>query len=150
VFQSGTLNATALIRRQPNLTPAPPPVIPQHGTTLVRAQSIAARGPDPHYVEPHSGGRRWDPPGFSTCRLDRPFGVGSPEQYARLKSANFPTEGGPAVLEIVVPPDLIAVLEADSDARDSMDSGDTLFDPRVGMTELLAAWPTLTKRVIRI
>jgi hypothetical protein len=117
---------------------------------LKRAQGIAAHGPDPHYVEPGSGGRRWDPPGFSTCRTDRPFGVGTPERYARRKAANFPNEGGPAILEIEVPADIIAVLEADQDARDSMDSGDTLFDPRVGMTELLAAWPTLSKRIIRV
>ncbi|WP_439630279.1 hypothetical protein [Gemmata sp.] len=131
------------------MTPAPAPIILQHGTTLRRAQEIAARGPDPQYVEPNSG-RRWDPPGFSTARTDRPFGVGSPDQYARLKAANFPNEGGPAVLEIEVPPDIIAVLESDPDARDAMDSGDTLFDPRTGMTELLAAWPPLVKRIIRV
>jgi hypothetical protein len=135
---------------RPNLTPAPSPIILQHGTTLQRAQAIAANGPDPYYIEPNSGGRRWDPPGFSTCRMDRPFGVGTPEQYARLKAANFPTEGGPAILEMEVPADIIAVLEADNDARDSMDSGDTLFDPRVGMAVLLAAWPTIIKRVIPI
>jgi hypothetical protein len=135
---------------RPNLTPAPPPIILHHGTTLKRAQEIAANGPDPYYVEPGSGGRRWDPPGFSTARMDRPMGVGTPEQYARLKAANFPAEGGPAILEIEVPAAIIALLEADQDARDSMDSGDTLFDPRVGMPELLAAWPNLTKRVIPI
>jgi hypothetical protein len=132
------------------LTPAHPPIILQHGTTLQRARGIEALGPDPHYAEPGSGGRRWDPPGFSTCRLDRPFGVGTPEQYARLKSANFPKEGGPAILEIEVPAHIIAILEADQDARDAMNSGDTLFDPRVGMNELLAAWANLTKRVIPI
>ena len=52
------------------------------------------------------------------------------------------------MVEIEIPMRIIAVLEADDDARDSMDSGDTLFDPRVGMRELLAAWPNLTKRVI--
>lgn len=132
------------------MTPAPPAIILQHGTTLRRALEIEARGPDPHYVEPNSGGRRWDPPGFSTCRLDRPFGVGSPEQYARLKAANFPSEGGPAVLEVEVPAVIIALLEADPDARDSMDSGDTLFDPNVGIAELRVAWPHLSKRVIPI
>jgi hypothetical protein len=49
-----------------------------------------------------------------------------------------------------VPTDILAVLEADPDARDSMDSGDTLFDPAVGIAELLAAWPSLVKRVITI
>ncbi len=82
--------------------------------------------------------------------MDRPFGVGTPEQYARLKSANFPAEGGPAILEMEVPSTILAILEADPDARDSMDSGDTLFDPAVGINELLAEWPNLPKRVIRI
>jgi len=131
------------------LTPAPPPIILQHGTRLDRARRIAARGPDPYYVEP-GGGRRWDPPGFSTCRLDRPCPVGTPEDYARRKAVNFPNEGGPAILEIEVPAAILAILEADPNARDSMNSGDTLFDPAVGIAELIAAWPTLTKRVIPI
>jgi hypothetical protein len=76
--------------------------------------------------------------------------VGTPEQYARLKAASFPNEGGPAVLEVEVPADILAILEADPDARAAMDSGDTLFDPAVGMAELLAAWPGLVKRVIVI
>lgn len=76
--------------------------------------------------------------------------MGTPEQYARLKASNFPAEGGPAVLEVEVPAAVLAVLEADPDARDAMDSGDTLFDPRVGMPELLAAWPTLPKRIIPV
>jgi hypothetical protein len=67
-----------------------------------------------------------------------------------LKSANFPGEGGPAILEIEVPAAIIAILEADPDARVGMDCGDTLFDPRVGINELLAEWPNLTKRVIRV
>lgn len=130
------------------MTPPEPVVIIRQGTTLQRAQSIAASGPDAYYIEPGSGGRRWDPPGFSTARTDRSYDVGTPEDYARLKAANFPQEGGAAVVEIEIPMRIIAVLEADDDARDSMDSGDTLFDPRVGMRELLAAWPNLTKRVI--
>jgi len=130
------------------LTPPQPPVIIRHGTTLQRARSIEANGPDPYYVEPNSGGRRWDPPGFSTCRADRPYNVGTPEQYARLKAAVFPNEGGPAVLEVEVPADVIAILETDPSARAAMDSGDTLFDPAIGIAELLAAWPTLVKRVI--
>lgn len=132
------------------MTPPEPVVIIRHGTTLRRARLIEANGPDPYYIEPRSGGRRWDPPGFSTARADRPGEVGAPEVYARGKASNpdFSREGGPAILEIEVPLSIIAVLEADEDARDAMESGDTLFDPRVGMRELLAAWPTLTKRVI--
>ena len=132
------------------MTPLRPAVIIRHGTTVQRARLIEANGPDPYYIEPNSGGRRWDPPGFSTCRADRPCNVGTPEQYAQFKAAAFPNEGGPAVIEIEVPADVVAVLEADADARDAMDSGDTLFDPRVGMTELLAAWPNLVKRVVII
>jgi hypothetical protein len=132
------------------LTPPQPAVIIRHGTTLQRARSIEANGPDPYYIEPNSGGRRWDPPGFSTCRADRPCNVGTPEQYAKWKAVNFPNEGGPAVLEVEVPDDIIAVLEADPVARAKMDSGDTCFDPAAGMAELLAAWPSLVKRVVII
>jgi hypothetical protein len=132
------------------LTPAPSIIILQHGTTLKRAWEIEAHGPNPNYAEPNSGGRRYDPPGFSTARLDRPFGVGTPEQYARSKSANFPDEGGPVILEIEVPLEIIEILESHPDARDAMESGDTLFDPAFGIKELRAEWPKLIKRVIKL
>ena len=74
--------------------------------------------------------------------------MGTPEGYARLKAKNFPHEGGPVILELEVPVEVIAVLEADTLAESAMLSGDACFDPAVGMTELLAAWPTIVKRVI--
>lgn len=130
------------------MTPAPTTIILHHGTTLHRAQRIVAIGPDPNYVEP-GGVRRWDEPGFSARRVDiQVNAVGSPEEYARLKASNFPNEGGPVILEMEVPVEVIAVLEADPLAKFAMDSGDACFDPAVGMPELLAVWPTIVKRVI--
>jgi hypothetical protein len=52
----------------------------------------------------------------------------------------FPDEGGPAILEIEVPEEIIAL------------GGDLLeevrFEPGSGLEELLAAWPTLAKRIL--
>jgi hypothetical protein len=45
---------------------------------------------------------------------------------------------------------IIDILQSDPIARAAMDSGDTLFDPALGITELLAAWPNLVKRVTKI
>ena len=133
-----------------NLTPAPSTIILHHGTTLHRAQRIIANGPDAYYVEP-GGVRRWDEPGFSARRVDiKTDALATPQEYARLKAKNFPHEGGPVILEMEVPVDVIAVLETDPLAKFAMDSGDTCFDPQVGMNELLAAWPTIVKRVIAL
>ena len=130
------------------MTPVPSTIILHHGTTLHRAQRIIANGPDAFYIEPGSGGIRPDPPGFSTARVDRPCALGTPEGYARGKALNFPGEGGPVIIEMEVPADLIAILEADPHSLDSMASGDTCFDDQVGIKELLAAWPVIPKRII--
>lgn len=133
-----------------NLTPAPSAIILHHGTTLHRAQRIVANGPHAYYVEPGSGGVRSDPPEFSATRLDHPFALGRSERYARGKALNFPNEGGPVILELEVPADVIAILEADLIAAAKMASGDTCFDVAVGIKELLAAWPGIPKRIIPI
>lgn len=54
------------------------------------------------------------------------------------------------ILELEVPKDLIAILEADSYTLGFMASGDTCFDPTIGLKELLAAWPGIAKRIIPI
>ena len=133
-----------------NLTPAPSTIILHHGTTLYRAQRIVANGPDAYFVEPGSGGVRPEPPEFSTTRLDHPFALGRSERYAHGKSLNFPNEGGPVILELEVPADVIAILEADLIAAAKMASGDTCFDDAVGIKDLLAAWPGIPKRIIHI
>ena len=129
------------------MTPASPTIILHHGTTLHRAQRIIANGPDAYYAEPGSHWQTKDPPGFSAARTDRPRVLGTPEEYARFKAENVPNEGGPVILELDVPLNLLAALEANPDAKNAMDSGDTRFEPSLGLAELLAAWPTITKRV---
>jgi hypothetical protein len=85
------------------LTTEPSPYVLHHGTTLFRARAIEANGPDPSFREPGSGHL---PPaeGFSTVIGDgRPCGTGTPEMAAREKDMLFPDEGGPAILEVIVP-----------------------------------------------
>ena len=129
------------------MTPAPTTIILQHGTTLHRALSIIANGPDAYFVEPGSNSQTKDPPGFSAARIDRPYALGRPEDYARLKASNFPNEGGPVILEFEVSLGVLAPMESNRDAKDAMDSGDTRFEPSLGLLELLAAWLTVVKRV---
>jgi hypothetical protein len=81
-----------------------------HGTTRQRAQRIVAAGPDPDFMEP-GGSTRAD--GFSACLEAGPFPLGKPEDYARHKAAAFPVEGGPVILEVEVPDDIIELATDD-------------------------------------
>src|SRR6266581_7411802 len=78
----------------------------RHGTTRQRAVSIVQNGPNTSFTEP--GGA--DPArGFSTCPAQGPFPYGTPENYAAGKANLFPAEGGPAIVEIEVPDDIVAL-----------------------------------------
>jgi hypothetical protein len=130
------------------LTPDAPPTILHHGTTLRRAQSIEANGPDLAYQEPGAGHA---PPaeGFSTVIGDgRPCSTGTPEMAARNKHALFPDEGGPAILEVSVPAWIMAILYADPIATGLARNGEIRFEPESGLNELRAEWRNLPKRVI--
>ena len=130
------------------MTPDPPPTILHHGTTLKRARSIEANGPDPDYREPGTGSL---PPaeGFSTVIGDgRPCSTGTPEMAARNKAALFPDEDGPAILEVSVPARITAILYADPVAAGLARSGEIRFEPESGLNELRAEWRNLPKRVI--
>jgi len=119
-----------------------------HGTTLRRACAIEANGPDPSYREPGSG-HLPSAEGFSTVIGDgRHCGTGTPETAARNKAALFPSEGGPAILEVSVPGWIMAILYSDSIAAGLARSGEIRFEPESGLNELLAEWQNLTKRVI--
>jgi hypothetical protein len=67
-----------------------------HGTTRRRAERILEEGPHTSFQEP--GGQAGDD-GFSMCLEAGPFLFGWPDDYARGKAAEFPDEGGPAILE---------------------------------------------------
>ena len=106
-----------------------------------------AGGPDPDFVEPH--GPRAEH--FSTAYADpRLRQMGHPEDYARLKAANFPTEGGPVILEIEVPAWVVDVILADDIGSGLALSGEVRFEPGVGLEELLLVWPNIPKRVISL
>jgi hypothetical protein len=131
-----------------SLAADPPPTALHHGTTLQRARAIEMNGPDPDYREPGTGSL---PPaeGFSTVIGDgRPCSTGTPEEAARNKDALFPSEGGPAILEVSVPAWIMAILYADPIAAGLARSGEIRFEPESGLNELRAEWHKLTKRVI--
>jgi hypothetical protein len=58
---------------------------------------------------------------------------------AARKAAIFPNEGGPAILEIEVPESIV---------RKADIKGEVRFEPGFGFEELLAAWPTIPKRIL--
>jgi hypothetical protein len=113
-----------------------------HGTTRHRAEQIEALGPDPDFVEPGGVARAES---FSTCVEQGPFPLGTPESYARGKATGFPGEGGPAILAVDVPDDIIAL--AVDPVFFPLSQGVVQFDEGAGLEELRAAWPTLWKQV---
>jgi hypothetical protein len=116
-----------------------------HGTTRHRAERIVAHGPDPDFIEPNGGTRA---EGFSTCLEGGPFPVGTPEEYARRKAAAFPDEGGPAILRVDVPDDIIAL--ATDETYFPLSQGPVQFDEGAGLGELRAAWSSLTKQIVSL
>ena len=80
-----------------------------HGTTRSRAERIARLGPDPRYREPGGSGQ-YD--GFSTNLEAGPFHFGSAEDYATGKAREYPNEGGPVVLAVEVPDDIVRLAES--------------------------------------
>jgi hypothetical protein len=112
-----------------------------HGTTRLRATQIVARGPDPDFIEPGGGPRA---EGFSTCLELGPFPFGTAEDYARRKAASFPAEGGPAILVVDVPDDIVQRAVND---WFPLSQGLVQFDPGAGLEELRTAWPTLAKEI---
>ncbi len=110
----------------------------RHGTTRKRAEAILRDGPDPYFIEP---GGMFPEKEFSAAPVEGPFPVGSPEDYARAKANLFPDEGEPVILEVIVPSEIVDLaLEPGGEIRFGL-RGD-------GLTELIAAWPSLPKRII--
>ncbi len=71
--------------------------------------------------------------------------MGSPEEYALRKAAAFPNEGGPVMLAVDVPDDIIA-LAVDEEFL-PLSQGVVQFDQGAGLEELLAVWLTLAKQI---
>jgi hypothetical protein len=112
-----------------------------HGTTRHRAEQILQHGPNPHFQEP--GGQVWDE-GFSMNLETGPFLFGKPEDYARGKAKEFPDEGGPAILAVDVPEEIVQKAVND---WFPLSQGLVQFDAGAGLEELLKVWPTLTKEI---
>ena len=114
----------------------------RHGTTQQRALQILAHGPDPDFVEPGGGSSRAE--GFATCLASGPFPLGTPEDYARAKARLFPGEGGPAIVEVEVGDNLLALTDQ---VFFPLSQGVIQFDEGAGLEELRAAWPALPKQI---
>ncbi|HEX3148436.1 MAG TPA: hypothetical protein VHR66_10155 [Gemmataceae bacterium] len=126
-------------------------VLLRHGTTLKRAQAIAKDGPDAAFLEPGSS----EPAeGFSTAPEGSQCRFGNPETCALGKATLFPSEGGPAILEIelsdaqfrklVAPPGRLQknkALHAEDEIR---------FERSAGLEGLLRIWPELIKTVKKL
>lgn len=108
----------------------------RHGTTRQRAEAIFREGPNPNYREPGGSDAAG---GFSTARIQGSYPSGEPEAVAVAKARLFPNEGGPAILEIEVPESIVRKADLGSEVR---------FDLGYGLEELLAAWPSLRKRIL--
>jgi hypothetical protein len=81
---------------------------------------------------------------FSTCLERGPFPLGTASEYAFRKAALFPNEGGPSILAVDVPDEIIALT---TDEYFPISQGVVQFDPDVGLEDLLAAWPRLWKEI---
>jgi hypothetical protein len=100
-----------------------------------------ANGPDPNFIEPGGSTRAEN---FSTSLERGPFYFGSPEEYACRKAADFPNEGGAAILAVDVPDDIIALAV---DKHFPLSQGLVQFDEGRGLEELQASWTALGKKI---
>lgn len=73
-----------------------------------------------------------------------PFLFGTPADYARGKAKEFPDEGGPVILKVDVPDDIIARAVNE---WFPLSQGLVQFDEGAGLEELIAAWPILEKHI---
>lgn len=112
-----------------------------HGTTRDRAERIREHGPDPRFREP--GGEVGED-GFSMNVEGGPFLFGKPDEYARSKARQFPDEGGPAILVVDVPDEIVT--RAANDWL-PLSQGLVQFDLGAGLEELIVAWPALSREI---
>jgi hypothetical protein len=111
-----------------------------HGTTRKRAEAILKEGPNPYFIEP---GGIFPEKAFSAAPAEGPFPVGTPELYARSKANLFPKEGGPVILEVIVPAAIVDLAAAPG--------GEFRFDlDNRGLKELIVVWPSLSKRILEL
>lgn len=132
-----------------------------HGTTRRRAERISQVGPDLRFVEPGGAGIPAENitfvvEGHRAC-------LGSAARYATDKSANFPGEGGPAIVAVDVPDELVmsAARELAEGIIGPLDDahlldevvgtwGGIMFEQGPSFAALIAAWPGLPKEIRRM
>jgi hypothetical protein len=73
-----------------------------------------------------------------------PFLFGTPEDYARGKANAFPDEGGPAILVVDAPDDIVRKAV---NVWFPLSQGLVQFDYGAGLEELLTIWPTLARTI---
>ncbi len=131
-----------------------------HGTTRARAKSIEEHGPDIHFVEP---GGVDSAENFSFTVEGTPSAIGESRTYARGKAAAFPNEGGPAILAVDVPEEVVGMaavehlslfrglIEYDEGAGVAelitLCGGVLQFDPGPALDSLSAMWGVLAKEI---
>ncbi len=115
-----------------------------HGTTRHRAEKLLAEGPDPDFIEPNGGKTKATE--FSTYLEKGPFPFGTPQEYACGKAANFPNEGGPVILKVDVPDNIVAL--ATDEVYFPLSQGLVQFDKGAGLEELQAVWTSLLKQIV--
>jgi hypothetical protein len=113
-----------------------------HGTTRWRAEQIVLNGPDVWFQEPGEVASRQKRPEFTMNLESGPFWFGHPEDYARLKALQFPTEGGAVILALQVPEEIVRKA---TDGALPLSQGVVQFEPGLGLDALLREWPTVAK-----
>jgi hypothetical protein len=113
-----------------------------HGTTRRRAEQILAHGPDPRFCEP--GGQATED-GFSMYLGYGPFLFGDPDDFAHGKAREFPDEGGPVILVLEVPDDIVQKAATE---WFPLSQGLVQFDPGSGLEELVAVWSEIAKSAV--
>ncbi len=131
-----------------------------HGTTRSRAESILRLGPDLRFREP---GGIVLAENFSFAVGAHVSGLGQSEHYAAGKASAFPSEGGPAVVWVDIPDEIIiaaareylgayGLLHAvppDATALQLAEAAGWViqFDSGPAFDALLEAWGGLTKEI---
>lgn len=122
-------------------------MILRRGTTRQRAEALlnSETGPDALYRDPEGILAQ----AFSAAPVHGPFLHGSPEYCALMKAAHFPNEGGPAILEVDIPDDLIAPVDLlGCPGKGSNWIYEVRFEPGYGLEELRAVWSKLERKVV--
>lgn len=72
-----------------------------------------------------------------------PYIFNPPEAYSRGKAAQFPHEGGPVILAVEIPDEVLSA----ADPFLPIEDGVVQFGFGVGIEELLATWKDLRKEI---